>query len=1027
MSDEKEREIRFQFLDEAEEYLNTIESVLLNLTPSKINEQIDSSLRAAHSIKGGAAMMRYNILSELAHRLEDFFKVIKAQKQTLNDEVEGLILNTVDYLRQIINYDRQEIEIEKSWLENTVNPVFNQLNEILGEPQTENLVTTDGEGNEQNMIALLFETEVQGCLERLEKILADPQKPYLLEECTILAQELNALGQMLELQSFCSLCESIGEYLEKYPEKIDEIATIALQEWRRSQALVMVGQLENLPVKISLESSEENVIDPSLNFLGGNPEEETNGLGLGLTDLPLDINLDFPLEIPLDLDELIQNDDLFRIEVEGFENVEISPQNIEGMSEIPPGVYSPIFQPKSETKISDRQPNLDEQTVTINREEQNFTRELKPGKKLGESSSDQPENTVRVPLKYLEQLNDLCGELTIQRNSLDLRLTRMLNLVNILNRRVQNLEQSNIRLRESYDQISIPHLTNTSANNNLSGDNNIFANKEFDILELDQYSEWHLVSQEIMETIVQIKEVQTDIQFSLDEASQTARDINQTNKQLQLNLTQVRMRPLADIVGRFPRALRDMSREYGKNVELKIYGDGTLIDRTVLEALNDPLMHLLRNSFDHGIETAEKRAELGKPSQGKIEIRSGYRGNQTIITISDDGKGIDLEKVRDRAIKMGIDPADLDAAGEKELLALIFEPGFSTAEKVTAISGRGVGMDVVRTNLKKVRGDIQVETEKGVGTKFTISVPFTLSVMRVLLVESHGMLLAIPKESIEELLILENAQILKTATQEILNWVDQLVPLVSLNQWLQFNCSRKAINTEVLPIINQDCALLISQGSKLFAVKIDRCWGEQEVAVRQIQGDIKLPVGFAGCTILGDGRVLPLVDIPSLLQWLTNVNEPASNMSKLNITEHTNVDIQSSKDYAPEKNTILIIDDSINVRRFLALSLEKAGYQVEQAKDGQEAVEKLMGGLKVQFVICDIEMPRLDGYGFLSKVKSEQKFKNLPVAMLTSRSGDKHRQLAMNLGASAYFSKPYKEQELIQTIQELMSKQLMRV
>ncbi|HEY9703417.1 MAG TPA: response regulator, partial [Allocoleopsis sp.] len=308
-------------------------------------------------------------------------------------------------------------------------------------------------------------------------------------------------------------------------------------------------------------------------------------------------------------------------------------------------------------------------------------------------------------------------------------------------------------------------------------------------------------------------------------------------------------------------------------------------------------------------------------------------------------------------------------------------------------------------------------------------VPFTLSVMRVLLVESHGMLLAIPKESIEELLILENAQILKTATQEILNWVDQLVPLISLNPWLQFNCSRKAINTEVLPIINQESALLISQGTKLFAVKIDRCWGEQEVAVRQIQGDIKLPVGFAGCTILGDGRVLPLVDIPSLLQWLTNVSDPNSNMSKLNITDQTNLggNNQITQDYALEKNTILIIDDSINVRRFLALSLEKAGYQVEQAKDGQEAIEKLMGGLKVQFVICDIEMPRLDGYGFLSKVKSDNKFKNLPIAMLTSRSGDKHRQLAINLGASAYFSKPYKEQELIQTIQELMSKQLMRV
>ncbi|MEB3338429.1 MAG: hybrid sensor histidine kinase/response regulator, partial [Leptolyngbyaceae bacterium] len=547
---------------------------------------------------------------------------------------------------------------------------------------------------------------------------------------------------------------------------------------------------------------------------------------------------------------------------------------------------------------------------------------------------------------------------------------------------------------------------------------------------MDQYSEQHLLSQEVMETIVQIQEVTSDIDLSLEDADQTARDLNRTAKQLQTSLTQVRMRPLSDIVGRFPRALRELAREYGKVAELKIYGGATLIDRAILETLSDPLMHLFRNCFDHGLETPEVRRAAGKPEQGTIEIRAAYRGNRTIITMGDDGGGINIEKIRAKAQTMGMDPKVLATATERELLELIFEPGFSTASQVTALSGRGVGMDVVRTNLKQVRGDIRVDTKLGVGSTFTISVPFTLSVVRVLLVESNGMLLAFPKDVIEEMLLPEAGQIFTTAGNEFLNWDGFMVPLVHLNRWLAFNCPFRSSEVEDSPIINAPTVLMISQGNELTGIRIDRCWGEQEVAVRQVEGSIPLPIGFAGCTILGNGRVVPLVDTATLLTWIMDTGT-APTANRLTQSGLSPASVEAVEDTPmmipaiaqPQQDTILVVDDSINVRRFLKLTLQKAGYRVEEAKDGQDALEKLIGGLQVEAVICDIEMPRLDGYGFLARIKAESTFKNLPVAMLTSRSGNKHRQLAMSLGATAYFSQPYKEQDLLKTLEQLIQSQ----
>ncbi len=488
--------------------------------------------------------------------------------------------------------------------------------------------------------------------------------------------------------------------------------------------------------------------------------------------------------------------------------------------------------------------------------------------------------------------------------------------------------------------------------------------------------------------------------------------------------------------------MRDLSVEHGKSVELKIYGGGTLIDRAILEALSDPLLHLLRNGFDHGIERPEVRAAQGKPAQGLIEIRAAHRGSQTIIQVRDDGGGINLDKIRARAYEMGISTAKIEQATEAELLDLIFEPGFSTADLVTDLSGRGVGMDVVRTNLQQVRGEVKVETYPGESTLFTLSVPFTLSVLRVLIVESRGLVIAFPTDEIAEMVFPEPEVLCRSAGQTLLRWNDQMVPILNLGQYLWFNCPQRSPETLESPKIDAPSVLVLRQGKNWIGLQVDRFWGEQEVAVRPIEGILPLPQGFAGSTILGDGRVVPLVDAERLLERLSQTPHASTSQlaaAKLTAPEHDPSHPQAVALKPPSPNrgklmpttpaqrsTVMVVDDSVNVRRFLALNLERVGYRVIQATDGQDAMEKLAKNREaVNAMVCDLEMPRLDGYGVLSGVRSHPQWKALPIIMLTSRSSEKHRRLAMDLGASAYFSKPYNEQTLLDSLQSLLQSALL--
>ncbi|MEO1558893.1 MAG: chemotaxis protein CheA, partial [Cyanobacteria bacterium J06632_19] len=781
MSQDKELEIQMQFLEEASDYLNTIEGVLLEIdTSNRIDlEKINAALRAAHSIKGGAAMMGFRSLSDLAHRLEDSFKVLKTRKSSLeiDTQLQSLLLSGVDWLRQIVELHSEGHELEEQWLASFCYPVFDELHQRLGDPSPEDASSMLSPEDGQDIVPLLFETEVEGCLQRLESVVANTEQPCLKEEVAIMAAELAGLGEMLQLEAFSSFCQSVQDRLEAAPqEQVAEIANAALAGWRRSQALVLTSQIESLPTELELGETNFDEVKVPVDF-----EQHDYTLPIQVEETP-EIQQVEELEVVEETSEedwLV--DDVITADFEALEAAFAQESAASEFDEVE------VHTPASPQEI----PATDYQTYV----------ERKP-EPVAARSSESVENTVRVPTKQLEEINDLFGELIIQRNGLNLQMERLRKLVRNLGQRVQVLERENQHLRTAYDKIStqtsvksqLPTLALVPADGrNINGSDSYDSdsiNNEFDALEMDRYNELNLLSQEVMETIVMVQEVTTDVQISLDDTDNISRKLNKTSKQLQRKLTQVRMRPLSDLTDRFPRALRDLCVEYGKNVQLKLEGAKILIERSILEALNDPLMHLLRNAFDHGIESPEVRNQQGKPEQGLIEIKAANRSNRTIITMRDDGKGISLDKIRDRAIGMGLDESLINQATDEDILSLIFEPGFTTSDQVTALSGRGVGMDVVRNNLRQVRGDIKVDTEPGVGTTFTLSMPFTVSVSRVLLVESSRMLLAFPTDVVEEIFLLDEEQVFPVGGGEVLNWQGKTLPLIGLSDYLQFNCPR---------------------------------------------------------------------------------------------------------------------------------------------------------------------------------------------------------------------------------------------
>ena len=630
------------------------------------------------------------------------------------------------------------------------------------------------------------------------------------------------------------------------------------------------------------------------------------------------------------------------------------------------------------------------------------------------------EESMKIPVKQLDDMSNLVGELVVNRNTLEQDHERLRQALDSLLLQVQHLSDVGMRMQEYYERSLVESsLLSTRRSREYDDSSDNSHNRGFSEIEMDRFTPFHILAQEMIQFIVRVRESASDIDFITEETEQVARQLRQATNQLQAGLTKARMVPFAQAVDRLRRGVRDNAIRYGKQVELVTEGVNTLVDKMILDHLTDPLTHMVNNAIAHGIETPEIRQAAGKSPTGIINIRALQQGNQTIISVSDDGAGIDHQKVKNKAVKKGIlTPEQAQTMSRIDAYELLFLPSFSTADEVDDIKGRGVGMNVVQNDISEIRGTVGTDSTLGKGTSFTIRLPLTLSICKALFCICDRTRIAFPMDGVEDTLSITAKNIQQDAEgQSFIVWRDINLPFQPLKDILVFN--RQLTRGNFYGTKKDDdliSVIIVRSGNTMIALQIDQILSEQEIVIKKFEGPAPKPSGIAGATVLGDGMIMPIADVLEIIDIFQGKmskhiggNWQHSGLSSIDIPLADKVEI-----------TVLIVDDSITVRQLLSLTFTKAGYRVEQARDGQEAWDKLRSGLPCDIVFCDIEMPRCDGLEFLSRIQKDSSFDQLPIAMLTSRGADKHRQMALQLGASGYFTKPYLEEALLEAASRML-------
>lgn len=479
----------------------------------------------------------------------------------------------------------------------------------------------------------------------------------------------------------------------------------------------------------------------------------------------------------------------------------------------------------------------------------------------------------------------------------------------------------------------------------------------------------------------------------LEELNQVVSSISAVTTDLQLAVMKTRMQPVGKVFNKFPRMVRDLSRELGKSIELIIEGEETELDKSIVEEIGDPLIHIIRNSCDHGIEPLEERRRLNKPETGKVQLSAYNEGNHIVIKISDDGKGLDPVMLKEKAIEKGvISERDAEGMSDREAFNLIFKPGFSTAKVVSNVSGRGVGMDVVKTNIEKLNGIIEIDSEVGVGTTQKLKIPLTLAIIQALLVGVQEEYYAIPLSSVLETVRISQDEIYTVDGKSVLRLRDEVLSLVRLSDIFKVDAILES-NSDVYVVI-------IGLADQKIGVIVDYLIGQEEVVIKSLGYYLKNTRGIAGATVRGDGKITLIVDVGAMMDMAKSI--------KVNITNLMNESENTKSKNSPSDYIVLSIDDSSTDRAIIRKCLKPLGITLLEATNGLEGLEMLKNGDKIpDAILVDIEMPKMDGYTFASEVRKYNKFKNLPLIAVTSRVTKTDRMRGVESGMTEYITKPY--------------------
>ncbi|WP_348242179.1 hybrid sensor histidine kinase/response regulator [Leptolyngbya sp. DQ-M1] len=999
MSDAKLREQTYSyFLTEAQDLLQSIEQHLFSLRQDRSAAKVHELMRAAHTLKGAAASVEFESVKTIAHSFEDVFKALFKPEVTIDAELEALLYEGYDCLRMPITAAIAGVSCQEAEVLNRAEAIFSQIRKKLGRHfDADAAIPTSAELG-FDLVQSMFETGVQERLEQLESVLAAGNSTAIAETLQTQAEVFLGLAESLSLKGFGAIAQTALTALKRQPDRVQDIAKAALIDFRQGQSAVLSGD------RVS-----GGEVSTALKQFAGLSQKPNDSVPSAWTRLKRFLRrslLNPPTVKPEPSQNIPESNDLFTVDP-AFEQLATEFAAQAELQDL--GFQDLNFQ---DSNLQDSSSNMEfwDAEPALNDASNHAALTVSPPVVAAPPQSVAQKatlsDTIRVDLANLESLNLIASELLIYQNQQllqDEQLQVMLvDLVDRLNRHQQMLSQLK-------DWASIAPERFARGGHSLATNSDL--KQKFDPLELDRYNEFYVRLQRAVTEAEQLETVAEAIGFLARESRLTRGKQGRLLSNLRDDLITVRMMPIGTIFNRLPAVVQQLSETYGKTVNLRLAGTEVMVDKALAEKLYDPLLHLVRNAFDHGVEPDSLRSQQGK-SIGEIEVRAYQQGNRTVIEVKDNGRGLDLQKICQRGFEQGRLPSCyVDRCSESELLNLLFEPGFSTAEQVTDLSGRGVGLDVVRSQIQAMRGTVTITSEPNQGTTFSLQLPLTLISARLLVCQAGHAIYGMISEDVIRIVSPSSAEVEQLGQQRVLHWryedEKQTVPIHSLSDAVTYTnrlISLQAAlhSTEELrtvPALTSSILICRHQNTWV-GIEVDRVLGEQELVLRPVGNTLTPPSYIYGCSVLGDGRSLLAIDAVALVER----NQARSNAVP---TQSTLI-----------AKTVLVVDDSLTVRQTVAATLNRAGYQVIQAQDGLEAIAQLQQHPEIQLITCDIEMPRLNGFEFLKRYKQASQ---APVVMLTSRTSEKHQQLAKQLGAAAYLTKPYDQGELLQLVEQLIN------
>ncbi|MDF5728046.1 MAG: hybrid sensor histidine kinase/response regulator [Rhizonema sp. PD38] len=1101
------------FLQEAPELLQALEQGLLSLQEDYSINKVYNLMRNAHTLKGAAATVGLETIKTVTHSLEDIFRAICKPDFSIDSEVEALIFEIYQSLHLCITSALANEKVNDAEILDRTAAIFTQLQERLGDCFGQDAYIPNSVELGFDVTQSIFELGVTQRLKDLAAALATANQAMIATTLLQSAEVFLGLGESLNLPGFGAIASAAITALDTHPEQAVTIARQALMDFQNGQKAVLNGdrslggepslllkqlsQLvfasdntdKNFPQYTSVAAEDLAIQSLSDSALHSFIESQNSDASLlsELESLELGWSESEQEESTNPLFETIwgQLEDKREQDQEDTITQELEFGNI---------LEDQSFASNQNLEFEDV---LENQSVESDSEEEEVIPPLPIPEAINSTDLSEKNQTswfqnVRVEVKHLDYLNYSIGELLTNQNRQSLQNEQLQATVRVMLAQIEQHQQQLSQLRDLSNHFipkpqqinnfglgldtespEFPKTTALPSNSKSEIRHGKFATEgfppsnfeqnpkhtnSFDPLELNRYDEFQILIQSVQEDIVQLTETADEIEFFARSSGETLEKQRRLLTSTYETLMEARMLPLGNIFGRFRHLLRHLELLHNKQVNLELHGTEVLVDKVVAEKLFDPLLHLIRNGFHHGIESPTIRQQWGKSQRGQIEICAYHQNRYLIVEVRDDGQGLDFDKIRATAVERQISTEEqVSSLDEVQLTNLLFEPGFSTTSQVNDLSGRGIGLDVVRTQLQALGGSVSVYSERYQGTTFTLQIPLNLTIANLLLCQAGDRTYALFTNEIEQILIPQAHQIRAWEGGKVLQLgkgADQrLVPIYQLSKILKYFWLPNPILSQppqhsgeqpIMPVI------MIHYQDRLIGLEIDQLIGEQELTIRPLGQMIIPPSYIYGGSILADGRLTLVLNIVALIQHveeqqinrrhdLTRLS-PTSSVEgtfttvsstrfRFSLSQQQQLPIQtraflipSSEPNLPaqQNKIILVVDDSITLRQSLVITLQKAGYLVLQAKDGYEALKQLEQHKGINLVICDIEMPRMNGFEFLKYRQKDNMLARIPVVILSSRSGEKHRQIATDCGATAYMTKPYLEHNLLTVVKDLL-------